>query len=169
MVGILVVGLNRYFYPLKYKETVVHYCEKYGVDKALAFSVIKTESDFNPYAESEKGAKGLMQITDNTANYIATLLGESEYDLFDETTNIRFGVFYLSYLKRIFKTNTETLCAYNAGEGRVRGWLKNSHFSADGKTLNKIPFAETEGYVKKTCKSFRKYQKLYGDILDKSK
>lgn len=163
------VGLNRYFYPLKYKETVVYYCEKYGVDKALAFSVIKTESDFNPTAESKKGAKGLMQITDKTGEYIANLLGVTEYDLFDEETNIQFGVYYLSYLKKIFCFNEETLSAYNAGEGTVREWLKNSEYSLDGKRLNKIPYAETERYVKKTCKSFRKYRKLYGDILDKSK
>ncbi|MBE7090266.1 MAG: lytic transglycosylase domain-containing protein [Clostridiales bacterium] len=161
--------MPRMMYPLKYQEYVSYYGEAFNVDNALIYSVIREESGFNEKAISEKGAKGLMQITDSTAEYIANLLGKKNYDLFDAKTNIEFGVFYLRYLTNRFSDTKSMLASYNAGEGRVREWLKDERYSQDGKTLSKIPYEETERYVEKTYKSFIKYRKLYGDILDKSK
>ncbi len=160
---------KKYIYPVKYSDEVLFYCNEYNLDANLVFSVIKTESSFNERAESEKGAKGLMQITDNTAEYIAKLLGVIEYDVYLPKTNIRFGCFYLRLLLDKFGSEKTALCAYNAGEGNVAKWLKNNQYSIDGVELSFIPYKETEEYIRKIYKSWAKYEKLYGNILDKSK
>ncbi len=93
-------------YTSGYKEylgSVERYSKKYGVDEALILAIIKTESGFDKNAVSKKGAKGLMQIMPETANFIAERLGRGEYDLFDGNTSIEFGVYYLSYLFERFK------------------------------------------------------------------
>lgn len=156
-----------YTYPLKYKEYVFEYADSYGLDRALVFSIIKTESNFDKDAVSSVGAKGLMQITDGTSEYIAKRLGIENYDIFDVKTNIAFGTYYLKYLLVKFKDEKTTLCAYNAGEGNVSLWLMNSEYSEDGKTIKTIPIRQTRNYVEKIYKSFGKYKKIYRKLLDK--
>lgn len=155
-------------YPLDYKEFATKYASEYELESELVFAVIKTESDFNESAKSAKGAKGLMQITEETGAYVAAKIGKSDYDLLDAETNILFGCYYLRYLFDSFYTERETLAAYNAGEGNVRKWLKNADYSDDGKTLKTIPFKETEEYIKKIYKNLEKYKKIYGKLLDKN-
>ena len=58
-------------YPLKYQEQVEKYAKEYEIDELFIYAIIKSESDFNKQAESISGAKGLMQIMDNTAKEIA--------------------------------------------------------------------------------------------------
>ncbi len=157
-----------FFYPVKYKDYVLEYSKEFNLDSKLVFSTIKVESSFNKKAVSNKGAKGLMQITDSTGEFIAVKLQESNYDLFNEQTNIKFGCYYLRYLFNKFEDLTVVLCAYNAGEGNVNKWLSIKEYSVDGKTLVKIPYKETEEYVNKINKSFEKYKNLYGKFLDKS-
>lgn len=159
--------VNRRCYPLKFREEVFSACEDFSIDKALVFAVIKVESDFNKDAVSSKGAVGLMQIKPSTAEYIAQKTFTTSYDLYSPKTNIRFGVWYLRYLILRFEDISVALCAYNAGEGNVSLWLKNREYSLDGRTLNKIPYPETDAYLKKIEKSRKKYVKLYVHILDK--
>lgn len=158
---------KKFVYPLKYKEEVIQYSTFYNLEPTLIFAVVKTESSFKADAKSSKGAIGLMQLTKSTGEYVASLLGEKNFNLENPNTNIKYGCFYIRYLKNKFKTDRETLSAYNAGEGVVSSWLKNTNYSADGKTLDKIPFAETKEYLKKIEKTFNKYKKLYGNIVDK--
>jgi len=66
--GLYYMYNKRYVYPLKYKEIVCEYADYYGLNRALIFAVIKTESSFNPNAQSKKGAIGLMQITKKTGD-----------------------------------------------------------------------------------------------------
>ena len=158
-----------YLYPIHYKEIVYEYADYYGIDRTLVFSIIKVESDFNQNAQSNAGAIGLMQITESTGKYIANMMQVENYDLKDETVNVEFGCYYLKYLTNKFKITDTAIAAYNAGEGNVSLWLKNSEYSNDGKTLKYIPFLETREYVKKINQTFSKYKKLYGNILDKNK
>ncbi len=156
-----------YFYPLKYKTEIYEKADSFELDRKLVFAIVKIESGFNPNAESSKGAKGLMQITDGTANYIAEILGYGEYDIFEPSLNLEFGCFYLSYLLNKFKNIDTAVIAYNAGEGNVSAWLTDLHYSDDGKILRNTPFNETNDYIKKFRKSFEKYDELYPHILDK--
>ena len=61
--------VNDYTYPIRYKEYVDKYSRQYNVDRALIYAIIKNESDFNPYAESNAQAKGLMQIMDTSYEF----------------------------------------------------------------------------------------------------
>ncbi|MBQ6728295.1 MAG: lytic transglycosylase domain-containing protein [Clostridia bacterium] len=158
---------KKYVYPLLYKEEITAAAKTYDLDSAFLFGVVKTESGFNANAVSGKGAVGLMQITPSTAEYIAKRRGIAEYDLLDAATNLDFGAYYLKYLSEKFCGITEVAAAYNAGEGTVKNWLKNKEYSIDGRTLKAIPYGETAVYVKKICKSLKRYKKLYGKLLDK--
>ena len=158
---------RKVFYPLKFKEEIIKYSNKYSLDTTLVFSVVKCESSFNEKAVSDKGALGLMQITKPTANYIAKKLKVNDYDLFNVATNLDFGCYYLSYLYKRFSHTDTVIIAYNAGEGNVSNWLRNKNYSLDGISLDKIPFPETRLYLKEINKTLSKYKKLYGNIVDK--
>lgn len=160
----------KYVYPLKYKEVIVECADYYGLNRALVFAVIKTESSFNEKAKSKAGAMGLMQLKKQTADYIANILGAEkykDYDIFDVQTNINFGCYYLKYLYTKFGDMDTALIAYNAGEGNVSIWLTDKKYSDDGKRLKSTPFRESNEYILKIHKNFEKYNKLYKKILDK--
>lgn len=161
------VIMKKYIYPLKYSEIVIKYSKEYNLNSALIFATIKVESNFNENAVSNKGAIGLMQIKESTANYIANMLKEKEFDLYNANTNIKYGCHYLNYLIKRFNNIETAIVAYNAGEGRVSEWLKNKEYSENGITLTKIPYKESKEYKEKIIESFRKYTKLYKNILDK--
>ena len=154
-------------YPLLFEEEITVAAEKYGIAPELVFAIVRTESGFEPLAVSVKGAVGLMQILPSTGQYIAEKKGIKEYDLYDININLDFGVYYWQYLSEKFSGLNETAAAYNAGEGTVKGWLKNSDYSKDGKRLDVIPYKETCNYVKKISESLKRYKKLYGKLLDK--
>jgi hypothetical protein len=87
---------------------------RYGVDPDLVHSVIRVESDFNPWAVSRKGAQGLMQLMPRTA----ALLGVR--DAFNPRQNIHGGVRHLRGLIDRYGGNLPlALAAYNAGEQAV--------------------------------------------------
>ena len=145
-------------YPLKYREDISSAASANEVDAPLVAAIIYAESGFNKNAKSNKGALGLMQIMQQTAAWIAGELNADEYDLFNAKTNISFGCFYLRYLKDKFETEIEVLCAYNAGEAKVREWQE-----IYGEiTQENIPFSETREYVKKVLKAKKYYAKKFG-------
>ena len=65
-------------YPRKYDEYVTYYAGKYQIDPYILYSIIRTESNFNPQAESNVGARGLMQITEITFDWIKTKIAPDE-------------------------------------------------------------------------------------------
>ena len=70
-------------YPRKYADLVEKYSKEYGVDENLVFAVIKTESNFDPSAESEVGARGLMQLMEDAYDWVGYRMGdgrELDYD-----------------------------------------------------------------------------------------
>lgn len=120
---IVILGAVRVSYPIRFRAIVVENAEKYSVDEALVFAVIKTESSFSEIAVSSMGAKGLMQIMPSTADWIASVLDIDDYSesrLLEPELNIMFGCFYLSYLFGRFETIEQVLAAYNMGETKVR-------------------------------------------------
>lgn len=157
--------IYKMFYPLDHEETVIKYANEYNIDKYLVMGLIKAESNFVADAQSHKNAKGLMQITDSTAEWIAGKIGDKNFSvsqLNEPETNIRYGTWYLSYLLNEYNGNVElALCAYNAGIGNVEKWLADKKYSSDGKELQDIPFNETKNYVVNTKKYAEMYQKLY--------
>lgn len=158
---------RRMLYPVRYEETVLSLSERYSLDPLLVYAVIKTESNFNERAQSAAGAKGLMQVTDATAAYIAEARKVDRYDLFSAQDNLEFGCWYLRYLFDRFSDERTALAAYNAGEGTVREWLGDPAVSEDGTSLDSVPYRETAEYLEKIARNYEKYKKYYPQLLDK--
>lgn len=151
-------------HPIKFENEIKTYSKLYNLDAGIVASLINVESSYKENSKSNKGAIGLMQIKLETANYLNELNGKNlitENELFDTKTNIKYGCEYLRYLINKFDDIYTSLAAYNAGETRVRSWLKNGDYSSNGTTLNLIPFEETNNYVKKIKNNLKFYKKIY--------
>ena len=152
-------------YPLKYEKEIDAASKKYGVDKALIYGVIKTESNFVPDARSSAGALGLMQLMPDTFEWLQTYYkDENDYtfeDLADPAINIDYGAELLSILSKRYENEESMLCAYNGGLGNVDKWLDNKDYSDDGKTLKVVPFPETDNYRKLVEQNKSIYEQLY--------
>ncbi len=101
--------------------------KKYGYDPLLLTALIATESSFNNWAESRKGALGLMQIRPRTGYALASEI-ETDWagrpSLFDPATNIALGAYYLDKLLKRFKAMDVALEAYNYGPSRISRYLR---------------------------------------------
>lgn len=157
---LIVMSRGQSFYH--YAGQIKMYAELNDLDPAMVASLIQVESGFNAKAVSGKGAVGLMQLMPETAKYIAKRIGyEKRVDLKSAECNICLGTAYLAYLSDKFDNDIVVLCAYNAGEGRVSGWLKDLDCSSDGENLIYIPFAETREYVARISKYMSIYEKKF--------
>lgn len=148
--------------PLKYAEAVERYADEYDVPIEIVYAVIKTESSFVPDAVSSKGAIGLMQITPDTYDWLCGKTGDEPNIrlLYEPDTNIRYGTYFLSLLYNEYQVWETVYAAYNAGRGRVNGWLSQEEYNNNGRLQN-IPFSETAAYVEKVEKSAQLYRRLY--------
>ena len=119
--------------PLRHDDIIRQQAADKNVDPALIAGVIYTESRFRDQT-SHAGAKGLMQLMPETADYIARKSGGTRFQRADLATpqiNIAYGTWYLRYLLDKYKGNTIlTLAAYNAGEGKVDEWRANAAAAA---------------------------------------
>jgi len=161
---LFVLGVCFVVYPNRYNQMIATQSQQRGLEPNLVKAVIWTESKYRADAESKKGAKGLMQILPSTAKWLMQIdhLPETHLDLSDPQTNIALGTRYLQYLHTKFEDTNTVLAAYNAGEGKVRLWLRDPQCSHDGKRLHKIPYQETKNYVQRVQKAQTMYRRLYG-------
>lgn len=153
-------------HPLKYTAYVERYASEYGIQPTLVYAVIKTESGFRADAVSNVGARGLMQIMEDTFDWIKFRLGDEEteyYDMYDPETNIRYGCYLLGFLLDEFGQTNEAMAAYHAGRGNVNDWLSDKRYSSDGIHLDVIPIADTAHYVNKINKAMDNYVRLYNN------
>jgi soluble lytic murein transglycosylase-like protein len=128
----------------RYNQTIRKIAEKYGIDPALVLAVIKSESDFDSYAVSDKGAMGLMQLMPETAYEMGVA------DILDPRENIEGGTRYLKFLLGMFEGDLDrSLAAYNAGQGAVT------------KYGDIPPYEETQEYVRRV----RHFYGLYRDRI----
>lgn len=158
--------IDHWEYPMKYQEYVTYYADKYSIDPLMLYSFIRTESNFNPKAESNAGARGLMQITEVTFDWIKSKIAPTEdltFDsLYDPETNIRFGCYFVSYCLLRYQDDLATAAAaYHSGWGTVDELLAQPEYSADGKTLDHYPYPQMRQYVKKITESYQRYQEIY--------
>lgn len=159
-------SIDNMMYPLRYEYYISSNAYANKLDKFLVAAVIKTESNFISDAHSGK-ARGLMQLTDDTASWVADKIGmKFKHDDLDvPEVNIKMGCWYLKYLIDKYENIDTALAAYNGGMGNVSKWLNNKQYSDDGKTLKYIPFKETREYVKKVNKYKSVYEEKYRDNL----
>lgn len=158
--------IDKWEYPIEYPEYVTYYADKYGMDPYMLYAFIRTESNFNPMAESDAGARGLMQITEVTFDWIKSKIAPTEdltfEDLYDPETNIRFGSYFVSYCLQRYQNDLPTAAAaYHSGLGTVDGLLAQEEYSADGQTLDHYPYPQMRLYVKKITGSYQRYQEIY--------
>ncbi len=152
-------------HPIKYNEQIIESANKFDIDAGIIASVINVESSYRTNAKSNKDAIGLMQIKYSTAEYLIDYykldIAITEKDLYDANINIYLGCLYIKYLNNKFNNIWTTLIAYNAGETRVRSWLKDSQYSLDNVTIYNIPFSETKNYIDRIKENLKFYSKVY--------
>lgn len=154
------------FYPLPNRDIVFSMAHEYNVDPYLVFAIIRAESKFQTTAQSRVGAKGLMQIMPETADWIAKQMNISNFnaeDLHNPEVNIRFGCWYIKDLNTEFKGNIPLqVAAYNAGRGKVSQWVQEGRWDGNPSNIEGIPFPETKQYVKNVLKNYQAYNAIYG-------
>jgi soluble lytic murein transglycosylase len=155
--------------PLRHEDVIRQQAADKKVDPALIAGVIYTESRFRDQT-SHAGAKGLMQLMPDTADYIARKSGGTRFERADLATpqiNIAYGTWYLRYLLDKYEGNTIlTLAAYNAGEGKVDQWRGEAAAQGERfRVASHIPFKETRDYVHRVLSARADYRRSYKDEL----
>ena len=150
-------------YKLEYTEYVKKYANEYNVDEYLIYAIIKAESNFEPNAESHRGAKGLMQLMYSTAEDISKRIGIelNEDNILEPDININLGTKYISMLIQKYNNINLALAAYNAGRGNVDGWIEKGTLKSDGSDIENVPFTETNNYVRKILRDYEIYKNIY--------
>jgi soluble lytic murein transglycosylase len=133
-----------------------------ATDPALLAAIIYAESRFRDQT-STAGARGLMQITPDTADTIEKISGGETFvyeDLADPDLNIRYGSFFLRYLLYLYDGNeAAALAAYNAGIGNAEAW-GGADLDPDD-----IEFPETRDYVDEVLDRRDEYAEKYEEEL----
>ena len=115
-----------------------YYAALYRVPQDLVMAIIDEESGWNPYAVSDKGAVGLMQLMPQTASRFGV------HDWFRPDENIRGGVAYLAWLNRKFGGDLRLVtAAYYVGEDPIS--RRRLEYSC----------ADVQRYVKRVVKRYR--------------
>ena len=126
-----------------YDQHVEAAARVYQVNPDLVRAVMGVESEYDQWAVSSKGARGLMQLMPGTARRLGVL------DSFDARQNIFGGTQYLRILLDQFQGDvTLAVAAYNAGENAV---LRYGGVP---------PYRETRGYVQRV-------QSRLGDLSER--
>ncbi len=169
-------GFEKIIFPKRFSEEVEQFAAKADLDPYLIYALIRQESVFNPMATSPAGALGVMQIMPKTAlaiskkmkvkeargrSSIAKKLRKSSNTLYEPEINIELGIEYMRRLIEIYQEPVYVLASYNAGEGKVKQWVKN-FAQADMLTfIERIPYAETRTYVKLVLRNYFYYKRIY--------
>jgi soluble lytic murein transglycosylase-like protein len=133
--------------PEEYDEYIRSAARRYKIPEPLVLAVMHAESNFNRYAESNVGARGLMQLMPDTAEDMFVK------DIFDVKENIEGGVRYLRTLANRFDGDmVKMIAAYNAGPQAVEKFGGNIP-----------PYAETQAYVRKVLKLYFEYKQKNAD------
>lgn len=160
--GLFDHALKELTLPLRHEDVIRQQADEKGVDAALIAAVIYSESKFSDQTSSA-GARGLMQITPEAAEYIEKQSGGTTFrlsDLSDPELNIRYGTFLLrELLDRYDGDEAAALAAYNAGPGNADKW------GGAGLTVEEIPFPETRAYVEEVLEKREEYRRKYATEL----
>jgi peptidoglycan lytic transglycosylase C len=172
----------------KYRPLVLRFAEQYKMSPSLVFAIIRTESNFNPYAVSSVPAYGLMQLVPTSGGREAYRRAKGQdvaptrdY-LFDPENNVELGTAYLNVL--MFNQLDEVanhisreycvIAAYNTGPGNVlRTFSKNRTTAVQqinglqpaalyDKLRSGLPYQETRNYLDKVTT----YRKSYVSVSD---
>ncbi|MFL5896198.1 MAG: transglycosylase SLT domain-containing protein [Thermoleophilaceae bacterium] len=117
------------FVPARWRAALVAASTRWNVPVDLLAAQLDTESNFNPFAVSPAGARGIAQFMPGTANAYGLA------NPLDGAASIDAQAHLMHDLLARYKTAALALAAYNAGSGAVDRYHGIP------------PFAETQGYV----------------------
>jgi soluble lytic murein transglycosylase len=154
--------------PLQHDDIIRQQAAAKHLDPALIAAVIYEESRFHDQT-SRAGARGLMQITPETADFIARRSGGYRFrqeDLATPQINIAYGAYYLRYLIDHYGgSETLAIAAYNAGQTNVDRWVRDAGGPEAFDTARHIKFPETRAYVANVQERRRQYREHYAHEL----
>jgi soluble lytic murein transglycosylase len=154
--------------PLRHDDIIRQQASDKDLDPALIAAVIYEESRFRDQT-SHAGARGLMQITPETADAIARHSGGTRFrqsDLAEPQINISYGAYYLRLLLDHYGQNeTLAIAAYNAGMGNVDRWVRDAGGADEFESAEHIPFPETRAYVENVMDRRADYRENYAEDL----
>jgi soluble lytic murein transglycosylase len=162
LVGTVDRAIQELTLPLHHEDVIREQSREKGIDAALIAAVIYSESKFSDRTSSA-GARGLMQITPETAQDVERHSGGTTFklgDLSNPEINIRYGTYRLrELLDRYDGDVVAALAAYNAGPTNVDKW------GGSELTVAAIPFPETRAYVEEVLDKQHAYRDKYGREL----
>lgn len=163
------VGAAASLYPAPYRESILHAALSRKVDPRLVLAIMRQESGFRPRAKSMAAARGLLQLTIDTALKYSTRAGIrnlQDDELYRPDVSILVGSEYIAELTRLFPELPEAVAAsYNGGEDNAARWLKRARQTDAGVFTSEVGFDETKTYVYKVMANYRAYRLLYTQNL----
>lgn len=169
-VRVAAAGVSSQF-PALFQADLLREASARKVDPRFVLAIMKQESSFNARAKSPAAARGLLQMTvDTAAKYTiqARLTTIQPEDLYKPSVNIALGSVYLADLNKQFPNMLEAVAAsYNGGEDNALRWLKRADSKEPFIFAAEVGFAETKDYVFKVLTNYRVYRELYTEDLRK--
>ncbi len=156
-------------FPVVYRAELIRYAKSRNIDPRFILAIMKQESSFRSDAKSSAAARGLLQLTFDTAlkyNKQAGFSALDAEDLYRPAVNIAVGSVYISELKNQFGGLYEAIAAsYNGGEDNAARWLERSKPKEPAIFSAEVGFAESKNYVFKVMNNYRAYRELYTENL----
>lgn len=159
------------YYPRPFNDLIEKYADLAGINPAMLFALVRTESFFMPGAVSRSGAVGLTQLMPDTAADMAARIarrpGQQDYrtengiDLKNPETNIHIGSFYLNYLIETMGSPVSAIIAYNGGMGRARRWQAAGKELPEDLLLETVDIQETREFGRRVTAAAAVYGYLY--------
>jgi soluble lytic murein transglycosylase len=150
--------------PLTHKQALYRLAGETKVDPLLLAAIVRSESRFDPFAESRRGALGLMQLMPHTALAMAHELKvnyQDQDDLYTQDINLTLGAHYFAKLLKSFNGDLVlALAAYNAGPTKVRAWALNPYGMDQDALIDAMPVPETRAYVRQVLATYRLFKRL---------
>ncbi|MGH7528610.1 MAG: lytic transglycosylase domain-containing protein, partial [Gemmatimonadales bacterium] len=154
----------RLIYPVVLEDALLAEAAERGVEPSFLAALIRQESMFNPSATSPVGARGLMQVMPDLGAQLARSLEYPVWDpvlLYQPDVSLQLGTFHLQELLGRYDQPAHVLAAYNAGASRVERWAQRIGVADPEVFAERIPFAETRGYVRVIQRNQELYRALY--------
>ena len=153
-------------YGLYYPNLVIPDAQTYGFDPLFIFSVIRQESLFEGFINSNAGARGLMQIIPTTGAQVVSQLGwpvnYDDKDLYRPDVSTALGTYYLDKNRDLLDGDLyAALAAYNGGPGNSLQWKELAGDDPD-LFLESVRFEETRNYIRNIYEIYAIYKRLYG-------